>query len=59
MTKPLEEGRAVSGVGEHFLAGSLATYLSFSNPSSTNVVQKPLGLALVAFLITVIFILIS
>src|SRR5687768_894939 len=41
-----------------FCLGSVI-YLLFNRPSSTNAEQNPVGFAVVAFLITVIFILIS
>jgi hypothetical protein len=44
---------------KHASANLVSTYLLLTSPSSMNVVQKPWGFALVAFLITVIFILIS
>ena len=39
--------------------GVFATYLLFSSPSSMNVAQYPVGFAVVARLITVIFIVVS
>ena len=59
-TTPLQQRRGVSRkVEDLLLSRVIATYLLFSKPSSMKIVQKPWGFALVAFLITVIFIVVS
>src|SRR5438067_1956779 len=56
VTPSRSERCGASEMGPRVPAGISATYLLFSSPSSTNVVQYPVGFAVVAFLITVIFI---
>ena len=51
----IQSGLRADGVSQ----GAPRIYLLFRRPSSMYEVQNPLGLALVAFLITVIFIVIS